>query len=479
MKPTGKYGNLLLNTLLFAINSVATKFVVFILVPLYTTYMSAAEYGLADMSASVIQLVTPLATLSITDAVLRYMVDDESRRGTYALAGLVITLFSTGLVGIGTPFLKLGFFGGLGNYPVWFILAYSSNALLLYCSNVARGLNRVRVIPICAGFSSLTTIVLAYLLIGRLGMSVIGYFISVSAGPMMAVVAYLLFGGILGAIKEGFIELRRDATACASFKQALRPMLLYSLPLVPNSLFWWASTGINRFFITGMIGISASGLYAAASKIPTLINAAYAVFQQAWQLSSFQESKHDDIADFYKTVFTLVQAGMSVLCAAICCTAPIIGYIMLKGETYQSWPMIGLLVFANFMNVLNSFYGTIYTSTMNTSHIMMTTVFGAITCTALTPLLINPLGIRGACLASAAGQSLVFFIRVLQSKKLIDFDPNWRILAPTIILLLIQSVYVGFQLTGWSLVSALFLFLIALAQGRNVVQLLATRRKRR
>ena len=43
-------------------------------------------------------------------------------------------------------------------------------------------------------------------------------------------------------------------------------MIIYALPLIPNNLFWWLSTGINRLFITGMLGIAASGMFAAASK---------------------------------------------------------------------------------------------------------------------------------------------------------------------------------------------------------------------
>lgn len=46
----GKYRRLILNTVLFAINAVATKLITFFLVPLYTYYMSAGEYGLTDMS---------------------------------------------------------------------------------------------------------------------------------------------------------------------------------------------------------------------------------------------------------------------------------------------------------------------------------------------------------------------------------------------------------------------------------------------
>ena len=50
-------------------------------------------------------------------------------------------------------------------------------------------------------------------------------------------------------------------------QRVLKKMLLYSVPLMPNAIFWWVGTSVNRFFITSMLGIGASGLFAAASKI--------------------------------------------------------------------------------------------------------------------------------------------------------------------------------------------------------------------
>ena len=72
------YKNLAVNTALFAANAVATRLMTFLLVPLYTYYMSAGEYGITDMSLTVISLVTPLATLAVADAAVRFIIEDDS-----------------------------------------------------------------------------------------------------------------------------------------------------------------------------------------------------------------------------------------------------------------------------------------------------------------------------------------------------------------------------------------------------------------
>lgn len=464
-----RYRSLVLNLALFAINAVATRFVSFLLVPLYTYFMSAGEYGLTDMSLTVISLVTPLATLSVADAAVRFIVGDRARGGEYAFIGFAVTLASVVLVALLAPVLDLEVFGGLGAHKGWFVLAYASSALLQLCGEVARGVGEVRLIPVCAGISSLITCVSAFALIGGLRTTVVGYFISVSVGPLAAIAIYLTLGGMGRLAMDGARSVL--SSGWGHVKALCAPMLRYSLPLIPNSLFWWVGTSINRFFITGMLGIAASGMFAAAGKLPNLLNTAYSVFQQAWQLSAFQEFGGEGLEGFFSSVFRVLQAGMTVLCALISFLAPWLAMIFLQGEFYGAWPMISILLVANLMNVFNAFCGTVYTTTMHTSYIMRTTVFGAVACAVLTPALIVPLGTYGACVASAVGNALVFAMRARDSRKYIRFDVGWRALAPTLALLVVQSAVTAVQLPGWHAISGACLAACVALQGSRLLPL--------
>ncbi len=447
----GKYRQLVLNTGLFALNAIATKLITFILVPLYTHFMSAGEYGLTDMSLTVISLVTPLATLSIAEAAVRYIVGDKQNEAEYAAISFGITLISVIFVALMTPVLDLGAFGGLGSYKVWFILAYATSAFLNLCGEVARGRGEVRLIPVCAGVSSVVTLASAIVLIGGMGLGVKGYFISVSLGPALAICIYLSTGDLGKLVLSGGRRLFH--LGGGEILSIVRPMLAYALPLIPNNLFWWLSSGINRLFITGILGIAASGMFAAASKIPNLLNTVYTVFQQAWQLSAFQESGRDDIGKFFSSVFCVLQAGMTVLCALLALFSPLFASVMLQGETFQAWPMISVLLLSNLFNVFASFYGTVYSTTMHTSFIMKTTMFGAISCIVLTPLFIPIFGVSGACAASAIGQFLVFTMRTIDARKYIRVNVGWRYLTPTLVLLIVQAVATSGQLNSWHAIS--------------------------
>lgn len=475
---TSKYRRLGTNIGLFAITAVATKFITFLLVPLYTAFMSSAEYGITDMSLTVISLVTPLATLAASDATVRFIVDNRASGEAYATIGLMITILSIVLVIALTPLLDFGVFGGLGEYKSWFVLAYATNALLQLFGSIARGLGEIRLIPICAGISSIITCVFAVVLIGFMGMTVDGYFVSVSIGPLAAIAIYAIAGGIGSAVINGARVLFGASGKLDRIKEYCMPMLEYSLPLIPNSLFWWIGTSISRFFITAAIGISASGMFAAAGKIPNLLNTAYSIFQQAWQLSAFQESKNGDIGEFFSSVFLILQAGMTVLCALISFFAPWIALALLQGEFYMAWPMISILLISNLMNVFNAFYGTVYTTTMHTSYIMKTTAVGAVTCVLFTPVLISSIGVYGACVASVVSNALVFVMRAIDSRKYIEFDANLKRLVPTLLLLAIQSAATSAQLFGWQIISAICLALCIALQGANLSLLVKIAAKR-
>ena len=158
-----KYRTLLLNIGLFGINTVATKLITFLLVPLYTYYLSTKEFGITDMSLTVISLVLPIASMSISDAVLRFVIDDSNDQKSVVSYGLIVIGLSCAIVALLLPVLKLSVFGGLGNYSGYFLLMYVSTALMTYAGNVARGLNQIKIIPICASISTLITGISAYL----------------------------------------------------------------------------------------------------------------------------------------------------------------------------------------------------------------------------------------------------------------------------------------------------------------------------
>ena len=82
--------------------------------------------------------------MSISDAVLRFVIDDSNDQKSVVSYGLIVIGLSCAIVALLLPVLKLSVFGGLGNYSGYFLLMYVSTALMTYAGNVARGLNQIK-----------------------------------------------------------------------------------------------------------------------------------------------------------------------------------------------------------------------------------------------------------------------------------------------------------------------------------------------
>lgn len=453
----GRYRSLLLNTGVFASAQVATKLITFFLVPLYTSYLTTGEFGVTDMASTVVTLSFPLLTLSISDAVLRFAIDGKDSSDGYVSTGLCVVIVGCLMAAALSPLLDLPSFGGLGSYKGFFIAVFAANALQSFFSLVARANGCLKAIPIASSISTLVTALLAIGLIAWGGLKVEGYFLSLIAGYTAGAAVYVLMD----------VDARRQLLSGVD-KTLLRQMLAYSIPLIPNALFWWVGTSINRFFITGMLGIAASGLFAAASKIPNLLNTVCSIFQQAWQLSAFQEYEQEGKEVFFSTVFRVFNGGMAVISSLIILTAPLLASVVLQRDFYMGWTLIPAILLASYFNTMNTFYGTIFTSTMQTKHLFTSTVVGACSCVGLTYVLIEWVGLVGAAFAMCLSNGLVWAMRVRAADRLIRFEVNWPGVLASIVLLVAQAVVVMFQLPGYMTFSFLLFLTVVLIQTREV-----------
>ena len=87
-----KYKNLISNTVIFAIGTFSSKVLVFLLMPLYTRVLSDAEYGITDLIVQTGNLLLPLASLGIVNAVIRFGLERHVRKSDVFTTGLATIL---------------------------------------------------------------------------------------------------------------------------------------------------------------------------------------------------------------------------------------------------------------------------------------------------------------------------------------------------------------------------------------------------
>ena len=89
---------LLKNMSLFTISNIASKLLVFLLVPFYTNVLSESDYGIADVMQATLLLAVPLLSINAGEAALRYGIEEAEKRGAILRSGLVHVLRSVLMV---------------------------------------------------------------------------------------------------------------------------------------------------------------------------------------------------------------------------------------------------------------------------------------------------------------------------------------------------------------------------------------------
>ena len=77
----GRLKRLLSNTAILGAGTFISKILVFLLMPLYTAYLSSSEFGVADILMQTANLIIPIAVIGIADGLFRFTIDaDPSKR---------------------------------------------------------------------------------------------------------------------------------------------------------------------------------------------------------------------------------------------------------------------------------------------------------------------------------------------------------------------------------------------------------------
>ena len=317
------YRNLISNTALFGLSTFGARFLTFLLTPFYTRVLSSAEYGVTDLLLQTGNLIIPIASVGIANAVIRYGLEQTSDKRSVFTTGLLVTLAGFFLLLLAAPLLdRIAFLSGY----LWLVLLYVLAANIhSVCNQFARTMGHVRLFALDGVLRTVLTIVFNILLLAVFPMGVTGY-----------VLANVLADGITTV----FVFLRakqwRHLRLSAVNRRDTVRMLRYSAPLVPNNLCGWIINISDRYLIALLVGNAATGIYAVANKIPTILLTVANTFSSAWQLSALAERPKAEKERFFSNVFTVYSAIAFVVASGVILTAQISTRLLAAPDYYEA-----------------------------------------------------------------------------------------------------------------------------------------------
>lgn len=386
---------LLKNTIYYSIGEICPRIISFILLPIYTHYLSPADYGILSYTNTIILFLFVLGTMSLNSFVLRYYFvwnNEKDRRrliGSVVAAITVMNILILFLAYVSFPYLIDNFQIQIPWDP-YFKLAIISNFL-----------DSFSIIP---------------LVVYRVRQDALN-FVSISLGKSLLLVAFNLFFvvylqiGLIGSyyamlctyIPYFFLYIyiiRKYAGLYFDFS-IIKEGLKYSSPLIPGALAYLILSVSDRIILEQNVPLSQIGVYNVAFTISLALNIIIQSGYKAIEPEIFQRygktGYYNFIKNAQKRFFILIYA--MALC--ICLFSQEIFFFMTSKNFHDGYKLVPLLIVGVVMTGQNVIYSGILSAEKRTKVVGGATFSGAI-CSILFNLILIPLwGIYAAALSSA------------------------------------------------------------------------------
>lgn len=419
---------LIKNTLIIGVGRISTQFMVLLLLPLYTTFLSPSEYGIGDMVITYAILAMPFVTLSLEQGAFRLLIDsrDDETRKTAIISYVARTIFILSLV-LGLAVLIGGYL--FNAYIVGVALLYAISAIYLNASIwIARGLGDNSAYSKGSVIVGAFSLVLSITFIAIYGMGTNGMLLALTIANIAGVI-YFFLRLHLGK----YIKLKHIDNAVS------KPLLGYSLPLVPNSISWWLINAADRTIIMIFLGAAATGIYSVAVKFPAILIGLFSIFWIAWHEAASVHINHKDRDAFFSEVTNNTITLFGSLALVIIAGLAVSFKYIVGSEFDDSYNYVPILMFGALCSCIITLYGSIYAAKKQTRQILNTTLLAAsiniILMLALTPFI----GLFGAAIATAVAYFSMVIYRHHDIKKFVKIKIDMK---KVVILLGISSVVV-------------------------------------
>jgi len=457
---------------IYGLGGLVSRILAVLLLPLYTRYLTPADYGEVETLVAATTVLTILLRFGISSAFFRFYFDspDPARRRTVLRTSFwfTMTMATAGLV-VGVAFapeisqilfdsssqanlVRAAFVG------LWAQMNYEQLTSLFRVEERS-------VAFVCASLANVFITVGATLVL----------VVSLDKGPLGVIV-----GNFLGtlAVYVALLGYRREQLGLELDRHLLRAMNRFGMPLVPSALFLWITNFADRFILVKLVDTTEVGLYSVGVRIASAMVLLLTAFRAAWPAFAFSIESDEEAKGAYAFVLTYLVVLSSWIAAALALLAPWIVEWLAKPAFASASRVVGPLSFAAV-----AFAGYIVISIgigrarRTQFNWVITGAAGAINiglCFALIP----SYGMMGAAVATVVSYVIMFVGMAWWSQRIFPVPYQWRRVA-TAAAVAVALVAAGKLADAGLLVSALLALAYPLALAPFAFYLPAERRRLR
>ena len=452
-----RYKKLGKNTILMVVGNFVSKILTFILLPLYPYCLTTSEYGISDLITTTINLCLPFLTLTISESVLRLTLDKNSDKKQIFTITAVVVLSGFMVLTVSSPFWKR--IVPFEEYVVYFLLYYLVMVLSNTAQQFTKGLEHVDVFVISGIVTTFATCMWNVFLLLILKMGIKGYLLAYILGYASS----FLYIFVKEKLWTYWVSPRMIDT------MAVREILTYCVPLIPNSISWWISDSSDRYILEFFWGASVIGVYAIAYKIPSIVSILSTILTSAWQISAVDDFGSEESRNFFSDVYQKYASVYVMASAVIILFIKVIARILFSGEFFEAWKYAAILLIAVVFQAMNGFLGIIYAASKKTKAIFVTTILGAGINIVLNILFIPTMGALGAAIATLISYIVVWAARLYDTRKILPITINYKVELISYVLIIVQCIVTYLSDKYWYIVSAILCFSVIVLNRKVII----------
>ncbi|MCD8357547.1 MAG: polysaccharide biosynthesis C-terminal domain-containing protein [Clostridia bacterium] len=452
-----RYKKLMGNTIIFAIGTFSSKVLVFLMLPFYTNILSTGEYGTVDALINVGQLMIPIASVGINNAVIRFGLESNSDKKSVFSSGLYTILIGFACLAAASPILRY-FMDYMSGYTIAVLAFVLASSLRTLCIQFALSMGYNKMYAANGIGNTFLNVILNILLLPHF--RIMGYLLA-------NIIADLTLGLIMFALAKEYRYLLPPFSRKMD-RGLARRMRKYALPLVPQTVCQWIINMSDRYLIIFFISREANGLYAAANKIPNVLLIVANLFADAWQISAVKESDPKEQVEFFSKVLGAYSSIAFIGSSGLIMISKFVMTFMVGKDYFISWQYIPILTLATTFGLLSTFLASVYMLRLRSRNSMVTTMICAIVNITLNCILIPLMGRNsefygalGAGIATFISYLVLFLIRAFNTQRYLKIRWNIPKTVFSVVILFAQALIMTLQAPLWFiLVPALFLVLL-------------------
>jgi len=285
---------------IYLLGNILQRAVSFIMLPIYTRYLTPADYGVLELISMVIDLVAILLGLRVSEAIFRFYheYEDEKQRNTVITTAMILV---SGVNLLGVLMIIL-----FSNPLSLLIFDQSGNAHLLAIFSMTlffQGLFAVPMVFLRARQKPVLFVTFSTLkLFLQLSLNI--YFVIFQGMKVEGVIYSSVITGIIMSVALSLYMLRITGISF-SFAKA-KSLVSFSFPLVLTGAISFFITFGDRYFLKYFGDLSEVGIYALAYKFGFLLMfLIVAPFASHWDSEKYAIMKNVSAKQTYQDIFVV------------------------------------------------------------------------------------------------------------------------------------------------------------------------------